>query len=206
MKKDLRYYLRLKYPVLLTEGVDSGAPFVEALIPELPGCGAYGRNREEALQRLEEAKELWIKARLKRSLPIPEPVSEEEFSGKFLLRITPDLHRRLSLKARTEGTSLNQYIRRVFEKHLDMEQILERMKSIEQEMSGLRTAIYVQSRFLQTTSAVSPITRYGLLGQREDDIYIYGAEPAYLGPTVAQAQIGTQKANNILVLQPKEGT
>ena len=35
---------------------------------------------------------------------------EKPFSGKFLLRIDPELHRRLSIAARTSATSLNAWI------------------------------------------------------------------------------------------------
>ena len=35
---------------------------------------------------------------------------EEPFSGKFLVRITPELHRRLVTEARKKGVSLNAYV------------------------------------------------------------------------------------------------
>jgi len=44
----------------------------------------------------------WCKERNK------EP--EKPFSGKFVLRLSPDLHRKLNIKAKTNHTSLNSYI------------------------------------------------------------------------------------------------
>lgn len=38
---------------------------------------------------------------------IPEPLTTKKYSGKFLLRIPPDLHRRLALEAAEAGISLN---------------------------------------------------------------------------------------------------
>ena len=38
---------------------------------------------------------------------IPEPIAVRQFSGKFLVRIPPDLHRRLALEAAEAGVSLN---------------------------------------------------------------------------------------------------
>ena len=37
----------------------------------------------------------------------PEPISSKRFSGKFMVRIPPELHRKLVLEAQEEGISLN---------------------------------------------------------------------------------------------------
>ena len=50
----------------------------------------------------------WCKERNK------EP--EKTFSGKFVLRLSPDLHRQLNLKARMSNTSLNSFIVQTLEK------------------------------------------------------------------------------------------
>jgi predicted HicB family RNase H-like nuclease len=39
--------------------------------------------------------------------PIPEPIALKSFSGKFLVRVPPDTHRRLVLEAAEAGISLN---------------------------------------------------------------------------------------------------
>jgi predicted HicB family RNase H-like nuclease len=38
---------------------------------------------------------------------IPEPLASKKFSGKFMVRIPPELHRRLVMDAQEEGISLN---------------------------------------------------------------------------------------------------
>ncbi|AKA38620.1 type II toxin-antitoxin system HicB family antitoxin [Yersinia ruckeri] len=40
----------------------------------------------------------------------PEPLSEKQFSGKLVLRMPPDQHRRLAISAIEEGISLNRYL------------------------------------------------------------------------------------------------
>jgi predicted HicB family RNase H-like nuclease len=50
----------------------------------------------------------WCKERNK------EP--EKPFSGKFVLRLSPDLHRKLNLKARMNNTSLNSFIVQTLER------------------------------------------------------------------------------------------
>ena len=37
----------------------------------------------------------------------PEPIASRRFSGKFMVRIPPELHRRLVMEAQEEGISLN---------------------------------------------------------------------------------------------------
>jgi predicted HicB family RNase H-like nuclease len=39
--------------------------------------------------------------------PVPEPLSIRQYSGKFMLRIPPELHRRLAIEAAEDGISLN---------------------------------------------------------------------------------------------------
>jgi antitoxin HicB len=141
MKKDLSYYLSLDYPILILKYEENGKSFYEAEFPDLPGCGAHGITKNEALKRLEDAKELWITARLKRNLPIPEPVSIDDFSGRYLLRISPRLHMQLTQKAKKEGLSLNQYLRKTLEESITLEDVLERVKMIEREIKYIRTRI-----------------------------------------------------------------
>ena len=38
---------------------------------------------------------------------IPEPLASKRFSGKFMVRIPPEIHRHLAVEAAEEGVSLN---------------------------------------------------------------------------------------------------
>jgi len=44
------------------------------------------------------------------SEPIPEPIACKKFSGKFMVRVPPEIHRRLTIEATEEGVSLNRLI------------------------------------------------------------------------------------------------
>ena len=59
---------------------------------------------------IQEAMEGWLEAALQRGFDIPEPRPEEEYSGKFVVRVPRSLHRELVATADREGVSLNQYI------------------------------------------------------------------------------------------------
>lgn len=39
--------------------------------------------------------------------PVPQPLSSRSFSGKFMVRVPPDVHRELAVKAAEAGVSLN---------------------------------------------------------------------------------------------------
>jgi predicted HicB family RNase H-like nuclease len=68
-----------------------------------------GETKEDALANIEDAKRAWIEAAMEDGLSIPEPLSLDDYSGQFKLRIPKSLHRSLAEHAREEGTSMNQY-------------------------------------------------------------------------------------------------
>ncbi|MBX2998501.1 MAG: type II toxin-antitoxin system HicB family antitoxin [Caldilineaceae bacterium] len=39
--------------------------------------------------------------------PVPEPLATKSYSGRFLVRIPPEVHRRLAIEATEAGISLN---------------------------------------------------------------------------------------------------
>ena len=41
---------------------------------------------------------------------VPEPIAEKSYSGKFQVRTTPELHRKLAIEAAEENVSLNRYV------------------------------------------------------------------------------------------------
>jgi antitoxin HicB len=81
-----------------------------AKVPELEGCTTHGDSVETAAANAEDAILGYLESLNLRGLPVPTPLSEQTFSGKIPLRIDPNLHRDLVVKAQTEGTSLNKFI------------------------------------------------------------------------------------------------
>lgn len=104
-KEALEYYLNLDYPIELVR--DEGAWL--ASLPDLPGCTSYGDTIPEAVENVTKMKTLWIEGQFESDRPIPEPTEEDDFSGKFVLRIPKSLHRSLTFHARKQGVSLNHY-------------------------------------------------------------------------------------------------
>jgi antitoxin HicB len=112
--KTLQYYENLKYPIEILEDDDAYV----ASVPDLPGCVAYGDTMQEAVASLASVKKMWFEGRLEAGLAVPEPSELDEYSGKFVLRITRGLHKSLQREAQRQGVSLNQYIGQILaERH-----------------------------------------------------------------------------------------
>lgn len=107
MNKNLEYYMSLPYQEVIVTAKEGG---YVGYISELKGCITQADTKEEILSMLEDAKENWLLAALEDGITIPEPQSEEEYSGRFNLRIPKSLHRALALSAKNEGVSLNQLV------------------------------------------------------------------------------------------------
>ena len=109
IEKDLEYYAKLPYTIILEQWDDGKGPYWVARIAELPHCLIHGDTPEEAVREIDEVKMDWIKSNLERGLVIPEP-RPRKYSGQIRLRISPSLHKLLTFRAETEGMSLNQYM------------------------------------------------------------------------------------------------
>jgi predicted RNase H-like HicB family nuclease len=97
-----------KYAIELVWSEEDGGYI--ATVPELPGCSAFGETEEEALREVKVAQELWLKAARKEGRPVPKPVAQRRYSGRFALRMPPELHRRLDLEAKKQRVSMNQLL------------------------------------------------------------------------------------------------
>ena len=105
--KTLEYYMNLQYRIEIVPDDLEGGYVVH--FPELPGCISQGETIEEALENLKDAKRAWLEAAIDDLEVIPEPMSFEDYSGEFKLRMPRSLHKRLADGAKSEGISMNQY-------------------------------------------------------------------------------------------------
>lgn len=109
MAKTLEYYMNLPYNKIIQEIHDESGHYFYGKILELDGCQSTGDTLEELNANLKEAMEGHIEVMLENKIDIPEPINEDNLSGKFVIRIPKSLHRRLVIEAEKEGVSLNQY-------------------------------------------------------------------------------------------------
>lgn len=79
-------------------------------VTDLPGCTTEADTLNEALDLLTDAKVAWIATAIRAGKAVPEPNSDDAYSGKFVARIGKSTHRRIAAAARHEGLSLNAWL------------------------------------------------------------------------------------------------
>lgn len=105
--RTIEEYMSLPYRMEIVPDTIEGGFAVR--FPELPGCLTCGDTLEEAVRNAEDCKKEWLTAALEDGIDIPVPVSEDEYSGQFKLRIPKSLHKSLAEHSKAEGISMNQY-------------------------------------------------------------------------------------------------
>ena len=80
------------------------------LCTEFPGLSWLAKSPEEALSGIRKLVKEVVADLKKNGEPIPEPITSKKFSGKFQVRVPPEVHRRLSLEAAESGVSLNRFV------------------------------------------------------------------------------------------------
>jgi len=79
--------------------------------PALFGGGVHGNDEAKVYAELCETAEEWIELLHKDGVTLPDATADKKkFSGKFVVRVEPAMHRRLVLKAQAAGESLNSFI------------------------------------------------------------------------------------------------
>lgn len=77
------------------------------LCVEFTSLSWLDENPEAALAGIREVVAGVVKDMKANGETLPEPLSSKRFSGKFMVRIPPELHRKLAIEAQEEGISLN---------------------------------------------------------------------------------------------------
>jgi len=80
------------------------------LCAEFPGTSWLAKSPEDALRGIRELVADVVDDIKKSGEAIPEPVATKQFSGKFIVRVPSEVHRRLALEAAEAGVSLNRIV------------------------------------------------------------------------------------------------
>jgi predicted HicB family RNase H-like nuclease len=80
------------------------------LCAEFPSLSWLAESPESALKGIREVVEEIIKDMKDSGESPPDPLSCRNFSGKFVVRIPPEIHRKLAIEAEEEGISLNRLV------------------------------------------------------------------------------------------------
>jgi predicted HicB family RNase H-like nuclease len=78
-----------------------------ALCAEFPSLSWLASSPESALKGIRKLVDEVISDLHANNEPVPDPISVKQFSGKFMVRIPPEVHRNLAIQAAEAGVSLN---------------------------------------------------------------------------------------------------
>ena len=101
IRKDGTFFASERKKTRTSEGAPTGREF--------DGCMSHGDTYEEAFENIQDAMKGWIETKLENGFSVPDPIDDNSYSGKFVLRVPKSLHARLAFEAEQEGVSLNQY-------------------------------------------------------------------------------------------------
>lgn len=74
---------------------------------EFQSLSWLSKTPEEALKGIRNVVALAIEDMKNSGEMIPEPIANRRYSGKFMIRVSPEVHRDLAIKAAEAGVSLN---------------------------------------------------------------------------------------------------
>jgi predicted HicB family RNase H-like nuclease len=77
------------------------------LCAEFPSLSWLARTPEAALKGIRKLVEDVVKDMEKEGETVPEPIACRHYSGKFMVRVPPQVHRKLAIQAAESGVSLN---------------------------------------------------------------------------------------------------
>ena len=80
------------------------------LCTEFPSLSWLAPRRSAALAGIEQLVHNVVAKMLANGETPPEALAEKQFSGRLVLRLPPEQHRRLAMNAMEDGVSLNRYL------------------------------------------------------------------------------------------------
>jgi len=78
-------------------------------VPGWIGPCCHGNDETEVYRDLCRVLDEWIEIYRRDGRPLPPP-TDRDYSGRFVLRTGPDIHRALAIRALSEGESLNTFV------------------------------------------------------------------------------------------------
>ena len=77
------------------------------LCAEFPSLSWLGRTPEAALRGIRKVVAEVVKDMRETGEAAPKPIASRRYSGKFMVRVPPEVHRNLAIRAAEAGVSLN---------------------------------------------------------------------------------------------------
>jgi predicted HicB family RNase H-like nuclease len=98
---------RDRYLKLVSWSIEDGC-YVGSVPGWIDAC-CHGSDEAEVYRELCRVLDEWIEIYRKDGRPLPAPTNKR-YSGRFVLRTGPEMHRALAVRALCEGESLNAFV------------------------------------------------------------------------------------------------
>lgn len=95
----------------IVEWSDEDNCFIGSAPPLVDQC-CHGNDEAKVYKELCQIVDEYIEIYRRDGRPLPEPTAHKNYSGRFVVRIKPEIHRALSIRALAAGDSLNSYVQR----------------------------------------------------------------------------------------------
>ncbi len=105
-----RYTYRITYSLEDEEYV--------GLCAEFPSLSWLAESQDKALKGIRDVVASAVDDMRKNGENIPEPLSLKQFSGKFMVRVPPEIHRDLAIQSAESGISINRLVSSRLSKHV----------------------------------------------------------------------------------------
>ena len=80
------------------------------LCVEFPSISWLDKSQEKTLVGIRKLVTNTVTDLKRSGEPVPQPISARPYSGKFVVRVPPEVHRALALRAAEAGVSLNRLV------------------------------------------------------------------------------------------------
>ncbi|MEA2116178.1 MAG: type II toxin-antitoxin system HicB family antitoxin [Thermodesulfobacteriota bacterium] len=80
------------------------------LCVEFPSLSWLSKTPESALKGIRNAVAEIINDMNENNEEIPKPIANKNYSGKFMVRVPPEVHRNLAIQAAESGVSINRLV------------------------------------------------------------------------------------------------
>ncbi len=77
------------------------------LCTEFPSLSWLAPSSQEALEGIHSVVQECVEDLAQNGEEIPQPIAMRQYSGKFMVRVPPEVHRHLAMEAAESGVSLN---------------------------------------------------------------------------------------------------
>lgn len=142
--------LKERYKLLIsTIDTDDGIEYL-AEYREFAFCGGSGKTIQEAVEDARNNLKIYIEELVEMGKPIPAPIEDLSYSGKFTVRLSKGLHKKVAESAEREGVSLNTFVVEAIAEKVGTAGCISVLSTLKDAVESFATAVKFSKPALQS--------------------------------------------------------